>query len=686
MALNPNLIVKKIVIVFLIVLLVANFGTLMFALFLPIELIFKIIFIFSSVVISILVIFIVNRMYNRFDKQFHELTLLHDISNSLNLTFDHDILYRVNLYSIIEKLNYDSGMIFIINNDNPYNKIKVTYSIGLSDNCVDRFNQAELNLKPENNIIAHSIQKRDVLKNFDNNSYLNYEIDLEDLCGFKYYTVVPLINSDTCLGCLILNSKKRIVGFEEQLSAIITSANYIASSMYNIQLYEQLKKKLNENKKLNEIARKVNSELDLDKLMEITIQSCIDLIGGERGNIFLYDNDMDALVIKASASQTAINPNIRFKPGEGIVGKVYLNGESYMVNDTTTDPNFQNRPDSPRKINSLLEVPIKTLDKIIGVLSIDNKEGGFNQNDMELLATLSSHIGIAIENASLHKELKKYTFNLERIVKRRTWELNKANNNLERQNNLLTERNNIIESDLEMAKSIQQQILPNEEPQMPKIKISARYTPMDQLGGDFYDFFLLDNGENLGFIISDVSGHGSAAAFITAMIKIACKSLPEKIFKSPKLFLKEVNKRIMGYTSSNFITAFYCYFDMNNDKLLYGCAGHNHPILIRENYQIEELYAKGRILGFLEDAIFEEKELILKKGDRILFYTDGLSESINLKEEMYSQERIVEMIKKTYNLDVVKSMEEIYQDMLRWIKSERRIQDDVAIVMFDYFK
>jgi serine phosphatase RsbU (regulator of sigma subunit) len=237
-----------------------------------------------------------------------------------------------------------------------------------------------------------------------------------------------------------------------------------------------------------------------------------------------------------------------------------------------------------------------------------------------------------------------------------------------------------------MAKSIQQQILPNEEPQMPKIKISARYTPMDQLGGDFYDFFLLDNGKNLGFIISDVSGHGSAAAFITAMIKIACKSLPENIFKSPKLFLKEVNKRIIGYTSSNFITAFYCYFDMSNDRLLYGCAGHNHPILIRSDYQIEELYAKGRILGFLEDAIFEEKELYLKKGDRILFYTDGLSESINLKEEMYSQERIVDMIKKTYNLDVNNSMEEIYQDMLRWIKSERRIQDDVAIVMFDYFK
>ncbi len=684
MTFNPNLIVRKIVFLLLIVLIIAFLGSLVFAYFLPIDIIYKIIFIAFILIISLLVLVIVIHMYKQFDKQFHELTLIHDISNSLNLTFDHDVLYQVNLFSIIEKLNFDSGMIVKITNDNKY--LKITYTIGLSNKNEETFNQYNLNLDPNNNIIADAINNKDIIKPSINKDSNRYEINIEDIYELNHYIVIPLIHADTCVGGLVLNSKQSIYNYDEQLKIIITSANYLASSLYNIQLYEQLKKKLNETQKLNELARKVNSELDLDKLMETTIQSCIDLIGGERGNIFLYDKGLDALVIKASASQTLITPNIKFKPGEGIVGKVYMTGESYVVNDTSKDPNFKNRPDSPRTINSLLEVPIKTLDKTIGVLSIDNKDGGFNQNDMELLSTLSSHIGIAIENATLHKELKRYTINLERLVKRRTWQLNKANNELERQNHLLKERNHIIENDLEMARAIQQQILPTVEPEIPNFKISARYTPMDQLGGDFYDFFYLDRGKGLGFIISDVSGHGPAAAFITAMIKIACKSLSDDVFKSPKLLLNLVNQRIIGYTSSNFITAFYCYFDLEKAKLRYGCAGHNRPILIREGKVVEELYAKGRILGFMEDADFQEKEMTLAKGDRILFYTDGLSESINLQEEMYSKERIVKMIIDTYHKDVKDSLEEIYHDMLNWVKNERRIQDDIAMVMFDYTK
>jgi serine phosphatase RsbU (regulator of sigma subunit) len=151
----------------------------------------------------------------------------------------------------------------------------------------------------------------------------------------------------------------------------------------------------------------------------------------------------------------------------------------------------------------------------------------------ELLVTLSSHIGIATENAMLHKQLKRYSDNLERLVKRRTWQLNKAKNELERQNALLAERNHIIENDLLMARSIQQQLIPNNTPICKRLQISSKYIPMDKVGGDFYDFFYINNGEGLGFIISDVSGHGPAAAFITAMIKIACNSLNPDILTKP---------------------------------------------------------------------------------------------------------------------------------------------------------
>jgi len=285
----------------------------------------------------------------------------------------------------------------------------------------------------------------------------------------------------------------------------------------------------------------------------------------------------------------------------------------------------------------------------------------------------------------LHKQLKRYSDNLERLVKRRTWQLNKAKNELERQNALLAERNHIIENDLLMARSIQQQLIPNNTPICKRLQISSKYIPMDKVGGDFYDFFYINNGEGLGFIISDVSGHGPAAAFITAMIKIACNSLNPDILTKPNVFMKNINRKIIGYTSSNFITAFYAFFNLKEGKLSYSCAGHNRPLLHRrQDAKIVNLYAKGRVLGFMEDAEFDYGEINLIKGDRILFYTDGLSESQSVLNEMYSEERIAQMLENTSSENVNKAVELIYLDMLNWVKNPSRINDDVAIVIVDF--
>lgn len=681
MEFNPRLIIKKILYLLVLVLISLLCGTLIFVIVLDTKLIYKSLFIVFSLLISLSISLIVKKLYDKLDKQFHGLTLIYDISTSLNFTLDHDILYKVNLYSIIEGLKFDSGA--IIKLDSRKENLTIAYSFGFPKKYEKQLKDVVFENNIKNNIIAYTISQNNIVYNQTINK--KFIINVEDIFGFKNYIIVPLINFKNRIGALLLNSDKTKISIEVNENIIKTIANYIASSLYNIMLYDELKKQLYENKKLNELAQKFNSELDLDKLMKLTIEASVELIGGERGNIFLYDSSVDSLVIKASASYTPLNPNIKFKSGEGIVGKVFLTGEPYLVNDTSKDKNFKYRPDSPRSIHSLLDVPIRTQEKIIGVLNIDNKDGGFDKNDMELLSTLSSHIGIAIENATLHKEIRKYSANLERLVRRKTWQLNKAKNDFERQNNLLTDRNQIIETDLLMARAVQQKIIPNELPQYNKIQVSAKYIPMDKVGGDFYDFFEIEPNKKLGFVISDVSGHGTAAAFITAMMKMAANNLPKNYLSAPGLFMETINKRIFGYTSSNFITAFYAVFDIDNEKLLISNAGHNNPILFkRKKNQFHHLYAKGRVLGFLDDVVFDQKELTLEKGDRIFFYTDGLSESMNDNYEEYSEKRIIEMLKKTSDYDVNKVVDLIYVDMLNWIKNPKNIVDDVAIVVFDY--
>lgn len=682
MEINPIKIVKKIISFLTITTIVLLIGTIIFVLFAHIELIFKILYLIFAVAIILFIVISVKRLYKKFERQSHDLSLIHDISRSLNLTVDHEVLYRINLYSIIEKLNFNSGI--IIGFDKTGEDLIVMYSVGLLEKFEKKLNDIIFPIEKEHNIIADSISRNEILlcKHKDKNPY---KINVGRLFGFKNYTVIPLNNINKCVGALILNTFNDYLYVDKYKHILITVSNYIAASLSNTILYDKIKAKLDENRRLNILSQKFNSVLDLDKLMKLTIEASVELIGGERGNIFIYDEKLDKLVMKASASHIPHNPNLKFSPGEGIVGKVYMSDEAYMVNDTTNDENFQSRPDSPRRIKALLDVPIRSDNKVIGVINIDNKRGGFSESDKELLQTLSSHIGIAIENARLHQELRLYSKDLQELVTEKTVKLNEAKKELEEQNKLLAQRNRIIENDLMMARTIQRQILPKNSPVLDKLEIAYKYVPMDKIGGDFYDFFPLASGKGIGFFICDVSGHGSPAAFITAMIKIACNSLPDSIFLKPDIFMSTVNERIMGYTSSNFITAFYSYFDLTEGEIRYSCAGHNRPIIYKHKTgDILDLYAKGRVLGFMDDAEFESKIIPLQKGDRVFFYTDGLSESMNDEDALYSEKRIKTILKKTANFRVSKAVELIYVDMLNWVKDPKRIVDDVAMVMFDY--
>jgi sigma-B regulation protein RsbU (phosphoserine phosphatase) len=202
-----------------------------------------------------------------------------------------------------------------------------------------------------------------------------------------------------------------------------------------------------------------------------------------------------------------------------------------------------------------------------------------------------------------------------------------------------------IQSDLKVAKEIQQTILPKKFPPFPELDTFDVYASMNAaayVGGDFYDFFLIDSGR-LGFVAADVSGKGIPAAIFMAISRtvIRAVALSEN---SSSICMKRSN-HILCRESVNdmFVTAFYGILDIRSGLVAYCNAGHNPPVLIRKEGTASFLpLTNDVILGAICDAGFHEKELVLTPGDSLFLYTDGVTEAMNRNKELYGNTRLLE--------------------------------------------
>ena len=199
-----------------------------------------------------------------------------------------------------------------------------------------------------------------------------------------------------------------------------------------------------------------------------------------------------------------------------------------------------------------------------------------------------------------------------------------------------------IESELDLARQIQESILPRTYPafpERPEFDLFARTTPAREVGGDFYDFFFVDD-THLGMVVGDVSGKGvPAALFMTVSRTLIKNSALHHL--DPVEVLNEVNSQIMPDNEMcMFVTVFYAVYDLETGRLNFANAGHPSPLLRRASGQVEQLPALGgKVLGVMPDMCITPGEVFLQKDDVILVFTDGLDEAINQYKQMFTIER-----------------------------------------------
>ena len=201
-----------------------------------------------------------------------------------------------------------------------------------------------------------------------------------------------------------------------------------------------------------------------------------------------------------------------------------------------------------------------------------------------------------------------------------------------------------IEQDLRVARSIQHASLPKEVPEREGWQISPYYKPAREVGGDFYDFYLLSEGR-LGLVVGDATGKGVPAALVmstTCGMLQAVSQASDSTCSSPGEVLKRVNEALTVRIPPNmFVTCFYAILDPKSGRLLYANAGHDLPYLNRSgDDDAEELRARGMPLGLMPGMSYEEGEVSLGEGNCVLFYSDGLVEAHDPEGEMFGFPRL----------------------------------------------
>ena len=243
-----------------------------------------------------------------------------------------------------------------------------------------------------------------------------------------------------------------------------------------------------------------------------------------------------------------------------------------------------------------------------------------------------------------------------------------------------------IEAELNVANHIQSSMLPCIFPAFPELKefeIYATMNPAKEVGGDFYDFFMVDD-RHLAVVMADVSGKGVPAALFMVIGKTLIKdhTQPQKslgeVFNNVNNLLCDSNKEGL------FITAFEGVLDLITGQFCYVNAGHELPYICRKNQDFEPYKIKpGFVLAGMEDMHYMEGSLQLEAGDRVFLYTDGVTEATNAADELYGNKRLQDILNRNKGMGPQQLLEEIKNDVDRFAKGVSQF-DDITMLCLEY--
>jgi serine phosphatase RsbU (regulator of sigma subunit) len=236
-----------------------------------------------------------------------------------------------------------------------------------------------------------------------------------------------------------------------------------------------------------------------------------------------------------------------------------------------------------------------------------------------------------------------------------------------------------LEQEMTIARDIQMELLPRTFPRIAGLDMFAFTVPARHVGGDCYDVIDVGDGR-LALTIGDVSGKGTPAAILMANVQAAVRALSESGIPAGQLITR-VNSLVHRFTEdSAFITFFYCVLDTRTGDLSYVNAGHNPPCVFRADGSKEYLDRGGLVIGVMPGAEYEEGHAVLRPGDDLVLYTDGITEAANADDEMFGEERLETLLLEHRHASAREIEERVYSDIKDFVGSAAQ-SDDLTMVV-----
>ncbi len=386
---------------------------------------------------------------------------------------------------------------------------------------------------------------------------------------------------------------------------------------------------------LKRLGAAFTTDVEVDQVLGIILESALETTEASAGAIYLFDaektrldprvvlNFFPPLYVNASGGTSERRTeqleeqmrDQRFALGEGVIGEVAQTGRARLIDDVRAADIMLGTTTEYMRNRSMLIVPLRVRDEILGVMAVLNKQrGSLNDDDQSLLQALADQASLSINNAMLTVEVA-------------------AQERLRR--------------DLQIARDIQQRLRPEHCPIVPGFEISARGTSAMEVGGDYYDFFWVDD-DHLGIVVADVSGKGVYAALVVAMIRSAFRT------QAPGNFdVRDVLSRVNTFISEDlrrdmFVTCVYGILEVSTKRFQWARAGHETLLLAHSDHTVEMLSPEGFALGIIGAPEFsdllEVETIELHAGDRVLMFTDGLTEAMNSAGEEFGMDRVLESL------------------------------------------
>lgn len=324
--------------------------------------------------------------------------------------------------------------------------------------------------------------------------------------------------------------------------------------------------------------------------------------------------------------------------------------------DVTVDPRFPALKSLKGNVRALLAQPLKVDGQVTGMLAVSNSQPGreWSREDIRLMGIVASHSASVIEKARLRVEAE---------AKRRL-ELEKES----------------LEKELMLARDIQMRLVPDAPLLHGPWRAIGRLVPAKQVGGDLYDYFVIDD-DRAALCIADVAGKGVPAALLVSTVASSIRAFADGRH-SPKEVVEQLNSAVTRSSAAGkFVTFFYAELDRTRGVLRYVNAGHNYPLLRRASGEILSLEAGGMPLGLFPGAPYEEAEVAFAPGDSLLMFSDGIPEAMDSFHQEYGDERLEAHWRGHANQPGAALLDRVYEDVERFRGAAPQSDDMTMLVV-----